>query len=104
MIRQGFDPLLRTMDELVLFCERQEATSSSTKNRPATAPKQHVNHGPKHDAKTTKWCDYHSDYHKNRSHNTVDCKSFHGPPRKPGNYRPQSNNNKMNWQTQATRQ
>ena len=55
MIRQGFDPLLRTMDELVLFCERQEATTSAP-SEVARAPnnhsqKQHANHGPKHDAK-----------------------------------------------------
>jgi len=68
MICQGFDPLLRTMDELVLFCERQEATSSSPEARPTTnnSPKQHAHRGPKHDPKTTKWCKF----HESKSHNT----------------------------------
>ena len=94
MIRQGFDPLLRTMDDLVLFCECQEATSSSTETRSATtSTKQHVNHGPKHVTNPIKWCDY----HKNRLHNTADCMSLNGPPRKPGNYKSQPHN-KTHWQ------
>jgi len=72
----------------------QRSNSSLTKTCPATvSTKQHVNHGPKHGAKPIKWCDY----HKNRSHNTADCMSLNGPPRKPGNYKSQSNN-KTHWQ------
>jgi len=94
MIRQGFDPLLRTMDDLVLFCKCQVATSSSTETRPATVPtKQHMNHCPKHGTKPIKWCYY----HKTRSHNTAECKSFNGPPHRPGNYKLHPNN-KTNWQ------
>jgi len=75
MIRQGFDPLLNPLEQLVHFCERLEATEhAEPRSATATRVVQTTNVAKKppkkaHVGKHAKWCEVH---HSN-SHNTKDC-------------------------------
>ena len=68
MIRQGFDPLLNPLEQLVHFCERLEATQTA---EPRTVTVTETKKPPKKasNGKHSKWCEV----HKVTSHNTRDC-------------------------------
>jgi len=70
MICQGFNFLMRSLEELVYFCKLQEATTSMHEARTNTKDNKKT-HKPHQQgtAKAAKWCEY----HKSKSHNTADC-------------------------------
>jgi len=75
MIRQGFDPLLNPLEQLIHFCERLEATEHTEPRSATTTRVVHTMNDTKkppkkaHVGKHSKWCKV----HRLNSHNTKDC-------------------------------
>jgi len=70
MIRQGFDPLLNPLEQLVHFCECLEATLQISETRGLSNETKRTNKENKKGVAKTGKC---WDVHKRTSHNTEDC-------------------------------